>query len=177
MTVPHPNGPRILVCGGRDYGDTKAINRTLAEIEPKCVIHGGARGADMLAGSWARRQGIPVIEVAAQWERYGKKAGYLRNRWMLELCAPDLVVAFPGGKGTRMMVDLAAEAGFAVRIPVEFGDGFTASVGRNPEGGDRNGLRAEHEHAVPPEEAADALTPSNPSQSPSSHNERARHGR
>lgn len=121
-------GKRVLVCGGRNYADTGAIKRALAPLEPKCIIQGGARGADLLAARWAAGQGIPVIEVQAQWQRYGKRAGYLRNKWMLDLCAPDLIVAFPGGAGTKIMIDLAVEAGLPVMTPEPFGDGYPAEA-------------------------------------------------
>lgn len=77
------------------------------------VIHGAAKGADRLAGEWAAYQGINVIEVPAEWDKYGKRAGFLRNQKMLTY-EPDLVVAFPGGAGTKMMIDLARGKGVPV---------------------------------------------------------------
>lgn len=53
-------------------------------------------------------------EFPADWDKYGKRAGYLRNVQMLDEGKPDLVVAFPGGKGTAMMVKLAKERGVRV---------------------------------------------------------------
>lgn len=82
------------------------------------ILHGGASGADRLAGQWAERCGVNNIEFTAHWNQYGKRAGYVRNAQMLEEGKPDLVVAFPGGKGTAMMVKLARDAGVEV-IEVE----------------------------------------------------------
>jgi len=56
-----------------------------------------------------------IQEFKAQWDKYGKAAGYRRNARMLEHPAPDLVVAFPGGPGTANMVMLAKRAGIPVR--------------------------------------------------------------
>lgn len=140
-------GKRVLVCGGRDFSDTKALGSALRSVEPLCIIQGGARGADYLAATWGRSNGVPVIQVDAQWHRYGKKAGYLRNRWMLDLCAPELILAFPGGNGTKMMVALAVEAGLPVMTPLEFGDGFTPSDSgiEARQGGDKGTLGSIHE--------------------------------
>jgi len=105
---------KILVCGGRDYNDTNKINQTLTELAPNCVIHGGARGADILAAQWAKSKGIPAVEVLANWDYYQKAAGPIRNKWMLEFCEPDIVVAFPGGRGTANMIEQAEAKGIKV---------------------------------------------------------------
>lgn len=101
---------RILVCGGRNFSDSKKFILEMNRLKyhkfaPKfCVIQGGASGADRLARDWAMQIGQPVIEVPANWGFFGAAAGPIRNIWMLEYCAPDLVVAFPGGRGTQNMI-------------------------------------------------------------------------
>lgn len=101
---------RVLVCGGRDYNDYEKLRTELDQMgNISEIIHGGARGADTLAGRWAEENGIPCTRVNALWELYGKSAGYRRNVEMLNL-NPDVVLAFPGQKGTAMMVKLAKEA-------------------------------------------------------------------
>jgi len=104
---------RVLVCGGRDFKDKAKVFNTLDKMfitsdEDYCelVIHGGATGADSLAGEWARSHGIPEIVVPPNWDYYGKRAGLERNHWMLGL-DPDVVVAFPGGTGTKHMVTIS----------------------------------------------------------------------
>ena len=111
---------RILVCGGRDYDYAKsnvlyaALDLvTLAETDI-FIITGGARGVDHLAACWALSHDYGQKVYPADWKTFGKKAGYLRNMQMLKEGKPDLVVAFPGGKGTAMMVDLATKAGVKV---------------------------------------------------------------
>lgn len=103
---------RIIVCGGRDYTDSHRVWRVikrLHEHRPNLyVIHGAAKGADMLASHAARALGIPDIHVPAQWDAYGKGAGPIRNSWMLDL-NPDLVIAFPGGRGTANMMKQARD--------------------------------------------------------------------
>lgn len=144
--------PRILVCGGRDYGVAPKYSATREEfnrleeqavkqreklfstLDDLClkkgwtlqpdkegnwlpnvfVIAGRARGADSLAIDWAVTNWCNFQEFPADWYRYGKSAGYIRNKQMLDEGRPDIVVAFPGGKGTAMMSRLAVEAGVEV---------------------------------------------------------------
>jgi ABC-type sugar transport system substrate-binding protein len=110
---------RVLVCGGRDFND-----RALMAVEmqrlwvargyPAALIHGDARGADRLAEEWAKRHGVPVLSFPADWENHGRAAGSIRNQLMLDAGKPDLVVAFPGGRGTADMVRRAKAAGVPV---------------------------------------------------------------
>lgn len=109
---------RILVCGGRDYNDINKMSSVLTEINEEqgidIIISGGAKGADTLAEGFAFRHGIDYIQYPADWNMYGKSAGYIRNKQMLELGKPDLIIAFPGGKGTANMVKLGKDAGIRV---------------------------------------------------------------
>lgn len=105
---------RILVCGGRDYSDELRVTielNLLAEIHKKLIIiQGGARGADRLAHQWALRNGYTSITVKAEWDKYRKRAGPLRNQKMLDQYNINKVIAFPGGRGTADMVSRAQAA-------------------------------------------------------------------
>ena len=114
-------GRKVLVCGGRDYNDRETVQRTLDRIKPAEIIHGAARGADTLAGEYARDRGIPCRRFPADWRRHGRSAGFICNRQMLDEGKPELVVAFPGGPGTRNMVKIALERGFPVKTVDEAG--------------------------------------------------------
>jgi YspA, cpYpsA-related SLOG family len=109
---------RVLVCGGRNFTNTKLIYKTLDDLikaeNVDCIIEGDARGADRIAGYWAKKNRIDLYLFKADWERYGKSAGYRRNYQMLIQGLPDVVIAFPGGKGTANMVQLAKKEGFKV---------------------------------------------------------------
>lgn len=110
---------RILICGGRDFTDAHKFALTMYAIDEQYgpfieVIHGGARGADRLAAEWAAVHHLPVREFPADWTRHGSAAGPIRNEQMLREGHPDLVVAFPGGRGTANMVALAKAAGVRV---------------------------------------------------------------
>ncbi|BAQ18361.1 hypothetical protein GL4_2928 [Methyloceanibacter caenitepidi] len=78
------------------------------------MIHGNATGADALAGFWAIAVGVPILAFAADWNKHGRAAGPIRNKQMLDEGKPDLVIAFPGGRGTANMVRQARERGVEV---------------------------------------------------------------
>lgn len=85
------------------------------------LIHGGAQGVDTQAAAIARdlgwgEWGVPISQGA--WERHGNSAGYRRNRLMLEMCQPDVVLAFPSpnGSGTQNCIAQARALGLDVRV-------------------------------------------------------------
>lgn len=108
---------KILVCGGRKYADhvtvAKVLSEAIGEQRWPIIIQGGAPGADRLAKAWAAAEQHHCVELPACWVRWKNGAGPIRNRMMLEL-GPELVVAFPGGAGTRDMVAKAKAAGIPV---------------------------------------------------------------
>jgi hypothetical protein len=109
---------RVLVCGGRDFGDREFLREVLDELAREhvvdVVIHGDAVGADRMAGEWARLAGIRELAFPADWQEYRRAAGPIRNRQMLVEAAPDVVVAFPGRRGTANMIRQARAAGVPV---------------------------------------------------------------
>lgn len=106
---------RVIVCGGRDFADRALLEETLDKLDITVLISGGAVGADSLGEAWARKNEIPYVVMPARWKRHGKSAGPIRNREMAKL-HPDLVVAFPGGSGTKDMIRVAKERGIPVQI-------------------------------------------------------------
>lgn len=126
-----------LVCGGRHFGIDGRFGRERRFIffmldliagefcpgypseqkqlpEGIELIAGGATGADTVAVDWAIVNWLPFKEYPADWDTYGMYAGLQRNKQMLEEGKPDLVIAFPGGRGTAHMVKIAREAGVRV---------------------------------------------------------------
>ena len=107
---------RIIVCGGRDYNDEEKVDEILSEFVTvgDTVVSGGAKGADTLAFRWSMAQDGVGSEVwKAEWDKHGKAAGPIRNEQMLRSGA-DLVIAFPGGRGTDHMIKIAKKAGVEV---------------------------------------------------------------
>jgi hypothetical protein len=113
---------RVLVCGSRNWTNTGAIYSKLAEYgcgyAPFTLIHGNARGADSIAADYAKDRAKEILAFPANWNLYGKAAGAIRNRQMLEEGRPELVLAFWDGvsKGTWHMINLARKAGVKVEI-------------------------------------------------------------
>lgn len=113
-------GLRVLVCGGRRYENQGRVFQVLDDLSwgsPLMhVIQGGASGADMLARAWAASRGNTCDGYPADWAVYGRAAGPVRNQEMLEKGRPDLVVAFPGNRGTTDMVERARRRGVSVLL-------------------------------------------------------------
>lgn len=106
---------KVLVTGGRDYsGPIECLNQLDIDI----LIHGGASGADIRSAEFAQSKGIHTARVDALWNYYNKAAGFKRNSAML-LLKPDICVAFPGGRGTQMMVELCEKSGIEVWKPYD----------------------------------------------------------
>jgi hypothetical protein len=109
---------RLLVCGGRDFNDMAAafpvIDRLHATDGISCIIQGGASGADYIAARWAFMRDVLAEEYCADWNKYGRAAGPIRNGQMITEGKPDLVLAFPGGRGTQDMKRRAIAAGIRV---------------------------------------------------------------
>lgn len=114
---------RVLVCGGRLYGIGDVRKRlhqfhVLSALHEKhwftAIIEGGAPGADAGAAAFGKQRDIPVLTFKADWDRRGAAAGPLRNQRMIDEGKPNLVVAFPGGRGTADMIRRAEEAGVRV---------------------------------------------------------------
>jgi hypothetical protein len=79
------------------------------------IIHGAAPGADSIARLAAEDLGLRTEAHPADWARYGRRAaGPIRNQEMLD-SGIDLVIAFPGGRGTADMVRRARKAGITIR--------------------------------------------------------------
>ncbi len=109
---------RILITGSRTWTDSGAIYDALrSRTGPgRCVVvHGGASGADLMAGAAARALGMDVEICAADWARYPRAAGHLRNRAMVERGA-DICLAFilDESRGATGCAALAARAGIPV---------------------------------------------------------------
>jgi len=106
---------KVIIAGGRDFqlGD-EDLARLDREVGPVAtlVLTGGASGVDAGAERWAHSRGIPVQVVEARWQELGKMAGPIRNGEMAKQA--DMVVLFPGGRGTGSMAKLAQKHGLKI---------------------------------------------------------------
>ena len=112
----------ILITGSRTWKDTWKIADRLKQFAETHegthkLIHGGAKGADEIAGRWARNNKWDVVVVPANWAVHGNAAGPIRNIQMLDM-HPDIVLAFWDGqsKGTKHCIEAARERNIPVDI-------------------------------------------------------------
>lgn len=122
----------ILICGDRDWLNEASIRTEVERFDPAkdTILQGGARGADSIAynvarslgwqvGSWPTLSAGHVYTMRADWNRYGRAAGAIRNMAMLAK-NPCLVMAFHAdlsqSKGTAHMVGIAREKGVPVEV-------------------------------------------------------------
>lgn len=112
---------KVIIAGGRDFDDYGTLVEKCDELLKNknrefCVLCGMADGADALGARYGMRSCVAVYPFPADWEKHGKKAGYLRNREMARNA--DALIAFWDGKskGTKMMIEIAKEEGLRVRV-------------------------------------------------------------
>lgn len=128
---------RVIVSGSRNWSDCAAVGSVLDEYLTKTLessgvfvlIEGGAKGADACAKWWAQSKktepnmprNLSHYHIPADWQKYGKAAGSIRNQLMLDTFEPDLVLAFKDNLdenlakgGTEHMIRIAKIAGVEI---------------------------------------------------------------
>ena len=116
---------RLIVAGSRSFNDYGLMSDEITnEVEALAhltesrlsIVSGGARGADALGERWAREIGVPIHRFPADWNRYGRRAGYLRNMEMAEF-ATDALIFWDGvSPGSRLMIAICAEFDLPHRV-------------------------------------------------------------
>lgn len=125
---------KIIVCGSREVKDKEFVfkkldyltsNKPFNEIE---IVQGGQKsfdksleiyyGADYFAKLWAETRNIKMTEFKADWDKYGRSAGPIRNKQMLDY-GPDACVGFlkegAANKGTKNMLKLSQDKGIPTK--------------------------------------------------------------
>jgi hypothetical protein len=111
---------KVIIAGGRDFNDYDLLcskcNVILKNKKNVEIVSGAARGADELGEQYASEKAYDIKQFPADWDKYGKSAGYKRNKQMAEYA--DALIAFWDGKsrGTKHMIDLAKEKNLLVRV-------------------------------------------------------------
>ena len=103
---------KLIIAGSREFTDYELLTEMLAAKDLNAdtvteVVSGCARGADRLGERWATAQGIPIARFPANWDSYGKRAGYVRNSEMAEYADACIVFWNGSSKGTKHMIDVA----------------------------------------------------------------------
>ena len=113
---------KVIIAGGRDFDDYNLLHQTCEKMLVRQtdveIVSGTARGADTLGEKYANEKGYPIKRFPANWNEYGKSAGYKRNSEMAEYA--DALIAFWDGKskGTKHMIDLAKSNGLRVKVVI-----------------------------------------------------------
>lgn len=97
---------RIIIAGSRSINDMSVVENAIKDSEFQIteVVCGMARGVDRLGAMWARRYAIPVAKFPANWDRWGRGAGFIRNQKMAEY-SDGLIAIWDGkSKGTNDMI-------------------------------------------------------------------------
>ena len=112
---------KVIIAGGRDYYNYEQLenrcNHILQHHLPNVeIVSGTARGADQVGEQYAKKHHLGLKLFPADWDTFGKSAGYRRNTEMAEYA--DGLIAFWDGKsrGTKHIIDLATTAGIEVFI-------------------------------------------------------------
>lgn len=109
---------RTIIAGSRTVTDYHHVEQAVRDCgwKPTVVISGTARGADQLGEAWARENAVPLERFPADWDHYGKRAGYVRNKQMAEH-ADALIVLWDGkSRGTAHMIETANHYGLDIYI-------------------------------------------------------------
>ena len=112
---------KVIIAGGRDFSDYDLLkvkmNRILSNITDEIVVvSGNARGADSLGEKYATEMGYKLEKYPANWDKYGKRAGYLRNEQMADVAHACVCFWDSKSKGTKHMIDLANEKKLKLRV-------------------------------------------------------------
>lgn len=105
---------RLLVAGCRDYTNYELVENFISESivsEDVTIVSGGAKGVDSLAKQYALSNNIPYEEYAADWNKYGKSAGPIRNLQMAEICDDAIIFWDRKSRGTKDMIEKLKQLG------------------------------------------------------------------
>lgn len=111
---------RVIIAGGRTFKDYNRLSavcdymlQNQSEIE---IVSGTAMGADKLGEKYAQERGYKIVRFPAEWDRYGKAAGFIRNEEMAKYA--NALIAFWDGrsKGTQHMINLAEKYNLKLKI-------------------------------------------------------------
>lgn len=111
---------KLIVAGSRDFGNYQLLAKHLDEINSKYgiteIVSGTAKGADSLGELYAKINNIPIKKFPADWNRYGRSAGYIRNKDMAHYADACICFWINKSKGTGHMINLAKEYKIRLRV-------------------------------------------------------------
>lgn len=109
---------KLAIIGSRDFYNYEFLKTTLEPYKDKItlVVSGAARGADKLGEQWANENKIQTLIFPADWDKFGKRAGFIRNEDIIKNA--ECVIAFWDGKskGTKHSISLCEKYNKPVKI-------------------------------------------------------------
>lgn len=107
---------KTIIAGSRSFDDYEMLEKCCSDLNITTVICGEAQGADTLGKIYAENHGIPIISMPANWNVYGKSAGYRRNIEMAKI-AEQVVVFWDGAsKGSYHMINIAKSMNLKLKV-------------------------------------------------------------
>jgi len=99
---------KTIIAGPRSFTSERIFHSIIKKYPSEIteVVCGMARGVDMLGYKWAKENGIPVKEFPADWEKYGKRAGPIRNKEMEQYADAAIIIWDGQSKGTKSMLNI-----------------------------------------------------------------------
>ena len=106
---------RTIIAGSRNFTDYERFKSIINFCEYTKditeVVSGGAKGVDALGEKWAAENNIPVKIFKANWDEFGKSAGYKRNLEMADYAEALIAIRLNNSKGTTHMINIGMEKG------------------------------------------------------------------
>lgn len=111
---------RVIIAGGRDFDDydiaKKKLDFLLKDVKDITIVSGGAKGADSIGEQYAINNKLSLIQCKANWNKFGKSAGYIRNKEMAEISHALIAIWDGKSKGTKHMIDIAKKYNLKIKI-------------------------------------------------------------
>lgn len=111
---------KTIIAGSRNNVTYDEVLQAMMEcpwtFEITEVVSGKARGVDTMGEQWAKENNIPIKEFPADWKKFGKKAGYIRNTEMADYADALICVWDGASKGSSHMINIAKEKGLRVFV-------------------------------------------------------------
>ena len=117
---------KVIIAGGRDFNNYELLKSKcdyyLSNLDEAdvVIVSGAARGADKLGEQYAKERGYKIDSHPADWDKYGKSAGYRRNKEMVDIASAAICFWDGKSKGTKHTIDLCKEKGIPYKI-VKYG--------------------------------------------------------
>lgn len=118
-----PSG-RLIIAGSRNFNDFALLSQQVTQYIHECdftmnnleIVSGGARGADTLGERYAKEHSLPFFRCEAEWDKYGRAAGPIRNEKMAKYATHLIAFLGNNSRGTQNMINQAKKIGIPYKV-------------------------------------------------------------